>query len=192
LLKSLFLLFFFLGFWFFVVRRRPEYISVLNPRRWAGEARKIDRKIFLHLAIVLVALVVVRFVVIPLANIGALELSGGVIADQSENVHVQVFELSPWLLLAAVTLVPIIEEWLFRFVMIEESRRYGKVALGVLLSSALFGLVHWTNPGYTIYVAIVPFCSGLVYAMVYLVGGLKCSILVHSGSNFITWLIWMA
>jgi len=189
LFKKIFLFIFLISFWFFIIQKHPEYTRMLNPRVWPSEARKMTRRTLLHIGIALLAMFFM-FLMIPVVNSAAEVAAGGPTID-IDNMVSSTAKISPWLLMMIAVSVPVIEEWLFRGVVLTESRKKWGTATGVILSSLLFGLIHWTNPGYSIFAVIVPFCCGFILAGVYLIGGLKCSIITHSGSNFLAWLVWM-
>jgi membrane protease YdiL (CAAX protease family) len=84
------------------------------------------------------------------------------------------------------TLIPVIEEWVFRGMIQEElSRRLRSRAAGLVLTAVIFALFHLSNPG-TYPAAVFPlFLGGLLFGICYMYAGLAGAILSHSAYNFI-------
>ena len=83
-----------------------------------------------------------------------------------------------WIALLAVAAAPLFEEYIFRGLVYRGMRRSTSVAPAVLLSAALFAIVH--PP-----IAVIPvFCLGAAAALAFeLAGGLLAPILVHAIYN---------
>ena len=180
-------LFIFLAF----VRRRHR--RVLHPYVWIGEARSFKPSWnFLKQFSVLSGVLVLFYLSIPLINEFA-EVVMGVpsIIPGSANPSAVLASISPWVLLAVSTILPIIEEWLFRFVIIDSTKKRLGIIGSVFLSASLFGAIHLTNEGYTLGGFVVPFASGLMLGAIFLKWGLKSSIFVHFGNNFFRTVFWM-
>lgn len=104
--------------------------------------------------------------------------------DQEQDIAFTAASSSVEIVLAFIALViiaPVVEEAIFRGLLLTSFiKRFG-LALGVLLSSLLFGLVHW-QPN----VGIVTFIMGLILAWLYLKSrSLYPAIMFHSLKNLV-------
>lgn len=179
-------------FIFFAFVRR-KHRRVLHPYVWIGEARSFKPSWnFLKKFSVLSGVLALFYLSIPLINEFA-EVVMGVpsVIPGSANPSAVMASVSPWVLLVVSTLLPIIEEWLFRFVVIDSTKKRLGITGSVVFSAVLFGMIHLTNEGYTLAGFVVPFASGLMLGGVFLVWGLKSAIFVHSGNNFLRTILWM-
>lgn len=90
-----------------------------------------------------------------------------------------------WAFLTLVVAAPLLEELLFRGVLLESARRrYGDIGAW-LLSSLLFALVH-LHPA----VAVNALFMGLILGFVYLAAGsLWASVLLHAANNLVAYLL---
>ncbi|MFT6215965.1 MAG: membrane protease YdiL (CAAX protease family) [Roseivirga sp.] len=119
-----------------------------------------------------------------------------------ENGQLSAAQLSPFgensivISLSAVIIIPALETFLFQFGVIEiglqlnKSRKSKLIAL--LVSSLLFGLVHYTSASFF----FVQILSGAIYASLYLFAKSNCkthayliTFIVHAGHNFVGYLI---
>lgn len=98
----------------------------------------------------------------------------------AENVFVEIARFSFPLLIVSITVLPILEEWIFRGIILEEISRVSQSKwAGLLFSSLLFAVFHLSNPG-TYLPAIVPyFVGGVIIGGSYLAGGLAVAVLSH-------------
>lgn len=84
-----------------------------------------------------------------------------------------------WTFLATVVAAPLGEEFLFRRVIIDRTRRWGELP-AVLLSAAMFGAFHLN-----LYQFFYAFFVGLVFGYVYVkTGRLRYTIALHAAINF--------
>ncbi len=85
-----------------------------------------------------------------------------------------------WKLLFMVVLAPVIEEFIFRKILIDRMHPYGQ-RLAVVVSALMFGLFHGNLTQF-----FYAFGLGLVFGYVYVrTGSLKGSIAAHMGINFL-------
>ncbi len=113
-------------------------------------------------------------------------LSGGM----AQNAIMELaLDNNPLKVLVMVILAPILEELIFRKMLIDRTRRYGE-KLAVVLSAVTFGLMHQN-----LFQFFYAFGLGLVFAYVYVrTGKLRYSIIFHAcinflGSVFAPWLL---
>ena len=92
----------------------------------------------------------------------------------------------PLLLLVAVNVLPIFEEWIFRGIILEEvARRARSKWLGVVVSTLVFAAFHLSNPGTYPAFAIPLLGAGVLLGACYLVSGLAGAIITHNAYNTI-------
>lgn len=97
-----------------------------------------------------------------------------------KNIFIEIIQFSLPIFLISITIFPIIEEWIFRGILLEEISRYSQSkTVGLIASSLLFALFHLSNPGTYLPAAIFYFAGGLIIGGSYLVGGLSVAILAH-------------
>ena len=113
------------------------------------------------------------------------------ITPGSANPSAVLASISPWFLLAIGAALPVFEEWFFRFVIIDSTKKRLGTTGSVVLSAVLFGTMHLFNEGWTFGGFVAPFVGGLILAMVFLAGGLKSAIFIHSSNNFLRTIFWM-
>lgn len=182
---------FYLAIYFAFVRKR--YVQVFYPRSWLGETRSFrPNRSFLKTLVILLGILAFFYVLIPFVNEFAETMMGTPsVTPGSANPTAVLASVSPWFLLMVGTTLPFVEEWLFRFVVIDSTK--GKLGMvgSLIFSSVLFGVAHLFNEGYTLAGFVVPFTSGIILGMVFLKWGLKGSIFIHSGNNALRTLIWM-
>lgn len=96
-------------------------------------------------------------------------------------VQAAILDADPlWTAFATVVVAPLGEEFIFRRLIIDRTRRYGELP-AVLLSAAMFGAFH-LNLYQFFYAALI----GLVFGYVYVkTGRLRYSIALHATINFI-------
>jgi len=170
------------------IRRRPFYVNRLMPPVWLREARNIRiSKRSLYLAGITLATVL--FLPHLLGCIGlAITNIFQTRPIVEPNPISQMWRISPWFLLTMVTILPIFEEWLFRYTIFEEAKKRWGTIKSIFITSFLFGAVHLLNPGYLPHYIIIPFVSGIIFSCMYILGGLKMSIACHSGTNLMAFL----
>ena len=191
-LRYIVLFSFIFGVWYLVLRKNPHYGWKLYPWTWYAESRANGAKKIFKIFCFSMPIIIFLWFLLPVVNTFAETLAGGIPSvEPGENPVAWMVGVSPYLLLVAATLAPIVEEWLCRGVILEEikKRRGSKVA--VVLSASVFGLLHLTNIGYSPHSFFVPFVSGLIFGIWYLKFGLFGSWLVHGGNNFLQTVLWM-
>jgi membrane protease YdiL (CAAX protease family) len=166
-----------------LIVKRPYYINRVRPKFWMRIAKKMDIKDWVMLICAsFVFTVLTYFVFMYSADF----ISRTWTLYSQEYVFLQIETASPLLLLIMATLIPVIEEWVFRGILQDEiSRRLRSRAAGLVLTAAIFALFHLSNPG-TYPAAVFPlFLGGLMFGICYMFTGLAGSILSHSAYNFI-------
>lgn len=167
-----------------LIVKRPYYINRVRPKFWMRIAKKMDIKDWAKLIGASLVFTVLTYFVITYSG----DFIGRIWALYSpeEYVFSQLETASPLLLLITATLVPAIEEWVFRGILQEElSRRLRSRAIGLVLTAVIFALFHLSNPG-TYPAALFPlFLGGLIFGICYIFTGLAGAIASHSAYNFI-------
>ena len=167
-----------------LIVKRPYYINRVRPKFWMRIAKKMDIKDWAKLIGVSSFFIILAYFVITYSGdfIGRF----WALYSPEEYVFSQIEAASPLLLMITATLIPVIEEWVFRGILQEEiSRRLRSRATGLVLSAFIFALFHLSNPG-TYPAAVFPlFLGGLMFGICYMYVGLAGAILSHSAYNFI-------
>jgi len=168
-----------------LVVARPHYLELLRPRLWLPMAKKMSRGDWLKLLAAVLAFAALGLVVVY--PIGAALVSLGVETySPEEYTFERLREFSLPLLLLAVNLLPVFEEWIFRGILLEEIARRGRSrVLGVFLSTLAFAAFHLSNPGTYPAFVLPAFAAGLVYSACYLSSGLPGAIGAHCLYNSI-------
>lgn len=162
----------------------PRYIRLLSPRKWFKEAKRASRKRWLHVLILPLGFGALSLVVVSYIGL----ITGPSISE--ENIFNQIESFSPLLLIFFITVLPVVEEWMFRGIILEEiSNKTDSRLLGVISSSLLFAVFHLSNPG-TYMTAVIPyFMGGLILGGSYLAGGLAVAALSHISYNLLLYVI---
>lgn len=172
-----------------LLSENPYYFNLLNPKLWIDRSERTSKIQLLRI----VSLSIFFGGLIFLAGLGVGEivvrLWGPLVA--SENVFSKIGNFSLPLLIISVTLLPILEEWIFRGIILEEiSRKSQSKWIGLVSSSLIFAAFHLSNPG-TYLAALIPyFIGGLIIGGSYILGGLAVAALCHIISNLIPFLIY--
>lgn len=168
-----------------LVVARPHYLELLRPRFWLPMAKRMGKRGWLKLlAAVLAFSALCLAVAIGVGNVVA--SLGLRTYEPAEFPFERLEEISLPLLLLAVNLLPVFEEWIFRGILLEEIGRRGRSRLlGVLLSTLAFAVFHLSNPGTYPAFALPAFAAGLVYSACYLISGLPGAIGAHCLYNSI-------
>ena len=178
--------------YFFILRKKPYYGIKLYPLYWYRTAKAEGWKRILRVLLLSIPIIILLYFLLPIINNFAESLVGGVPSvEPGRNPIATMVGISPYLLLFASIFVPIIEEWLCRYVLLEEFRAKWGVKWAVFLSASVFALLHLTNRGFALHSTLVPFIAGLIYAGMYLKWGLKAAVFAHSGNNAFRTLLWM-
>ncbi len=109
-------------------------------------------------------------------------LKGGVVQNQLANVteSVSLWTIAFWMVLCA----PIMEEYVFRKLIVDRTVRYGE-GVAVLLSGLMFGLFHGNLNQF-----VYAFVLGMLLAFLYVkTGNLKITIAIHMLINFMGGLV---
>ncbi len=86
--------------------------------------------------------------------------------------------------LSSVVLAPIIEEFMFRGVIMKLLERYGLLR-AVIYSSLIFALMHLDPTSF-----VMVFCLGVIFALVkYMSGSIWPAVLMHASNNFLSLLL---
>lgn len=164
---------------------RPHYLERIRPRYWVPRARSMRRKEWVRL--ISIALWFTAAALVVAITIGVVLSEAGVELYSEEEYPFTTLEKQyPLLLLVAVNVLPIFEEWIFRGILLEEvARRARSKWIGVGVSSIIFAAFHLSNPGTYPAVAIPLLGAGLLLGACYLVSGLAGAIITHNAYNTI-------
>ena len=166
-----------------LIVRRPYYLNRVRPKFWMRIAKKMKIRDWVMLISALYVFTVLTYFVIKYST----DFIGRTWELYSqEYVFLKIETASPLLLLIMATLIPVIEEWVFRGILQEElSRRLRSRAAGLVFAAVIFALFHLSNPG-TYPAALLPlFFGGLMFGICYMRTGLAGAILTHAAYNFI-------
>lgn len=151
----------------YVTSEKPKYYKAINPKHWVEELKRqenraIEKKIFTGIAIGIITIILITQVEqMTAVNIGK--------AVSPDNVHTNIQDRSMRLWVALIIPAVLVEEWIFRKVLIDELKtRLGNKIVPILLSASLFTVVHLSNKGYLLPSLIPIFVGGLIYSLVYL------------------------
>lgn len=165
-----------------VTVRKQGYYQAVDPRHWFDELKKqenraIEFKILTGIALGIITLIIVTEVEqIVTVNVGQ--------TVSPNNVHSNMQEQSMPLWILLIIPAVIVEEWVFRKVLIDELReKLGTWIVPVLVSSGLFTLLHLSNKGYLLPSLLPIFIGGLIYSLVYLRYGYGTVTITHLTYN---------
>ena len=165
------------------VLRSPYQLERLRPRHWRAAMRKMKRRQWVKLFTV--ALFVTAASLVFSTVIGSiLQQSNIQVVSPEEYPFTSIERDYPLLVLAAVNILPIFEEWVFRGVIIDEVIRWRKSKLlAVVVSALLFAVFHLSNPGTypALVVSMLP--ASLLLGVCYLYTGLGGAIVAHNAYN---------
>jgi membrane protease YdiL (CAAX protease family) len=165
-----------------VVAERPYHLKRLLPRHWRRVARRMKREHWIRLFTV--ALWVAVISLIFTLFISPLVFRPEELVDPEEYPFIELQRKFPWLMLIAVNILPIFEEWVFRGILIDElTHRRGSKMFAVVISSFVFAMFHLSNPGTYPPFALVLFPTSLLLGICYLKVGLGGAILAHNSYN---------
>jgi membrane protease YdiL (CAAX protease family) len=167
-----------------LIVQRPYYLERLRPKFWMRIAKKMKREDWIRLVTVSIVITALIYLVTTYSA----ELTSRVWALYSPEEYwaAQLEASAPILLLIIATLIPVIEEWVFRGILLEEfSRRFRSRAVGVVLSAIVFALFHLSNPGTYPAAALPLFLGGLLLGGCYLLAGLSAATACHCAYNFL-------
>jgi len=164
--------------------RKPQYFRSLDPRLWVNRIKEASGSEFIRNTSLTVIFGGVMFFTSLFVSQYVSDIWGPTIAK--DNVFADIEGTSFLLFAVSISFLPILEEWLFRGVILEEiARRSNSKWIGLFLSSLIFAAFHLTNPG-TNLAAIIPYSvGGLVLGISYLVGGLSVAIGCHVMYNLL-------
>lgn len=169
---------------------KPQYLKLINPLFWIKKAKKFTKKRWARVISLSVLLGGILFLVGSEIGIIVTRLWGPILSKQNVFTYIQSFSLPLFLL--SITLIPIVEEWVFRGVILEEISKMSKSkVLALILSSLIFALFHLSNPG-TYLTAVIPyFIGGMIIGGGYLLGGLSVAALCHIIYNLLPYLLFL-
>ncbi len=166
-----------------IVARRPKHLDRLKPRFWLAAMRRMKLKDWARLisissGVVIASLAISIFV-------GEFFRVADIPLVSPEEYPFTAFERDyPLLTLAAVNILPIFEEWIFRGIIMDETVRWRRSKLlAVIVSAVAFSVFHLSNPGtYPAFAAsIMP--ASLLLSACYLFTGLGGVIIAHNAYN---------
>ena len=169
------------GFAWWISRHRQE-ARKLDPRCWVRCVKRMHRRDWVKLVCLAAGFTLLMLALVPRAAWFTESATGVQLVDPERHPATQIFRISPWLLIGLMLFVPVVEEWLFRGIVLERLRRFGRFP-AVMISAFAFGTFHLLNAGTHFYALVPPTVAGLVLGCAYLAGGLRISVLAHIGYN---------
>ena len=171
-----------------LIVQRPYYLERVRPKFWMRIARKMEREDWLKLLAISLALTFICFYLIGYLST-AMERLWGPEALYSSEEYIFIKIPSVALVIIAIT-VPILEEWVFRGILLDEiSHRLRSRLFGILLSALLFAFFHLSNPGTYLAATFPLFLGGILFGICYLHTGLAGAMICHSTYNLLLFVL---
>ena len=170
---------------------RPRYLERIRPRTWLPSLRRMRRwdwfrLITIALAFAAISLAFIAIVGVVLRDAGVPLYSEEEYPFSAKNIQEYPPLLLLLLMLAVAIVLPILEEWIFRGILLEEvALRSRSKFVGVLLSSLIFAAFHLSNPGTYPALAVPLIGAGFLMGACYLLSGLAGAIIAHNAYNSI-------
>lgn len=183
---SLLIYIFFKGFWFEFLTDIAQLISVGIIIFTYNKKYKMDFKLIKNnntpFAFYLLCFT------IGIANMGVVQNITAYLSSDILNLSTNIYiesektQTSIYWYISASFIGPIIEEFLFRFILIERTKKISGTSFALIVSSILFGLLHFEN----LQIIISSIIAGLIFGVVYIATkNIWCSIVAHSANNLI-------
>lgn len=171
-----------------IIADHPKYLRKLNPQLWVNHARKYNKTVWIQ--IISLSIIFSGILIFTGLGVGKIVVTLWGPLFSKENIFTRIDGFSWILLFISITVLPILEEWIFRGIILEEiSQTSQSKSKGLILSSLLFAIFHLSNPG-TLPIAIIPyFIGGLIIGGSYLAGGLAVATTSHIIYNLFTLLL---
>lgn len=164
-----------------LVVRRPYYLERLRPRFWRTAMRRMRRRHWVRLITIALWVTAASFIVTGIVG-GLIQRAG---MEMTGPEYPFIYLPLPILLLA-VNILPIFEEWIFRGIMIDELVHWrDSRLLAVVVSTLVFAAFHLSNPGTYLPFALPLIPAGLLLGVCYLKTGLAGAIIAHNTYNSI-------
>ncbi len=172
-----------------ILAKKPHYLQLIKPKIWKKKAKKANRAQWIKLfSLSIIFGISTYFIEIEVGKY-IISLFGPLLSE--ENIFTTIAGVSLPLLLASITILPILEEWIFRGVLLEEiSRKSQSKWVGLLGSAGLFALFHLSNPGTYPAATISYFIGGILIGGGYLAGGLGVAVLAHILYNLMPFILY--
>ncbi len=149
-------------------------LDILNPHTWSIRVRK--------LAVVIGSsafMAVALFYLSGYVNMATIEITGGApLINPDAHPVTQVIVNFPVAAAVILGTLPILEEWLFRHVLMRRMMRFGLLA-ALLSSSAVFAFFHLMNSGTHLGALIPVFVGGMMFGIAYHWRGFACACMTH-------------
>lgn len=172
-----------------ILAETPQYLDLIKPQNWKEKIKKASKSQWIKLFSLSILFGISMYIAqIELGDLITSQL-GPLLSE--ENIFTRIAGISFPLLLASITILPILEEWIFRGVLLEEiSKRSNSKLLGLAGSAGLFALFHLTNPGTYLAAAIPYFVGGIIIGGGYLAGGLGVAVIAHIIYNLMPFILY--
>lgn len=172
-----------------LLAENPSHIDRLRPSAWKRELRRMKRRKWISL-LTWPFLVAIACIFVTGSIGGLLESAGVRVVEPEEDLTRKIAEASRVLCLLVVLLLPILEEWVFRGIFIDEMMELGASKVEAVAVPALaFAAFHLSNPGAEPAIVLLLFPAGVLLGLCYLKTGLPGSIVAHSTYNFILFML---
>lgn len=168
-----------------VLAENPTHINRLRPSIWRKKLRQMNRGKLVKLFGWSALTVFLCFIATGIVG-RSLESANIRTVRPEEDLMRKMVETSMVFSLLVVVLLPILEEWVFRGIFIDELLGLGVSKFEAVFAQALaFAAFHLSNPGMEPAIILVLLPAGLLLGMCYLKTGLSGSIIAHSSYNFL-------
>ncbi len=171
-----------------IVKEKPFYLQSINPKNWISDIKRASRNKWIRtISISIIIGLLSIFIQLELGRV-IIHFLGPLLKEK--NIFLDIASFSVPIFLISITVLPILEEWIFRGIILEEiSNYFQSKKMGLFLSSLLFALFHLSNPGTLPAAVITYFIGGTMLGIGYLVGGLSVAILAHILYNLLPFLL---
>lgn len=126
---------------------------------------------------------VITLALFPLVQLADRTPSQELVRLMNENSDVL---LSVGILVSTVVLAPLVEELLFRGLLLRSLLRRLEPATAILVSGIVFGAVHLLDPGALVAVPGLALLGTILSVVAFRTGSLSRPILIHAGFNLVT------
>jgi len=173
-----------------LLAENPSHLERLRPSYWRRIAAKMGRRGWARLAGWSACVLVLCILATSLVSLLLARLQVEVMKPE-EDLMRKLGERWRWGLLVLVLGLPILEEWVFRGILMDELVRMGASrAWAVAVSALAFAAFHLSNPGAGPGIVLVVLPAGVLLGVCYLRAGLAGSILSHAFYNLVIFLSW--
>ncbi|MEM2507994.1 MAG: CPBP family intramembrane glutamic endopeptidase [Candidatus Hadarchaeales archaeon] len=172
-----------------ILAENPTHVNRLRPSVWKKKLQQMSKKKLVGLLGWSALTVFLCFIVTGIVG-GLLENANIRVVRPEADLTRRIAEVSKIMFLLFAILFPILEEWVFRGIFIDELLRLGVSKFEAVFVPALtFATFHLSNPGTEPAIILLLLPAGLLLGVCYLKAGLSGSIIAHSSYNFLIFVL---